>query len=301
MNGSNPARMSMTSGGRVPITPQLVLGVLILLFGILLTLDRLNIVDAAYAFRVWPVVLIAFGGWLLTRHDDHKARFWGWVWVFIGSWLLLRTLGLIRIGFFDLFWPIVLIAIGVAVIRQTLGYSNRFGDHRSEPRGPSGSPASAPFVSQGADIAGGSGHAGASSSATGGVGSGAGDGVGSGGNTTGGGKMALFAALGGTKRSLADNPFRGGEMTSLLGGCHLDLRQATIPPGDEATINVFGIMGGHEIWVPSTWSVVSQIAPILGGVDDRRLPESLAAGAAAARPRLVLRGLVIMGGVVIRS
>ena len=61
----------------------------------------------------------------------------------------------------------------------------------------------------------------------------------------------LFAIMGETKRSINEHPFRGGSLTAFMGGCHLDLRQATIPPGEEAAIEVFAMMGGLEIWVPA--------------------------------------------------
>ena len=43
-------------------------------------------------------------------------------------------------------------------------------------------------------------------------------------------------------------------------------------------------MAGHEIWVPTSWTVLSDVVPIIGGVDDKRLPplEALAENAAAA-------------------
>ena len=90
-------------------------------------------------------------------------------------------------------------------------------------------------------------------------------------------------------------------MTAIMGGCHLDLRQATIPPGNEAIIDVFAVMGGHEIWVPGDWTVVSQVMPIMGSVDDKRLPAVERATTGEGRPRLVLRGFVVMGGLVIKN
>ena len=68
------------------------------------------------------------------------------------------------------------------------------------------------------------------------------------------------------------SPFRGGEMTAFMGGCELDLRQAEMAPGEDATIDVFAVMGGHEIRVPETWAVVTKAVPIMGGVEDRTRP-----------------------------
>ncbi|MGC4081314.1 MAG: hypothetical protein QM736_04165 [Vicinamibacterales bacterium] len=57
--------------------------------------------------------------------------------------------------------------------------------------------------------------------------------------------------------------------------------------------------------MPPHWVVSAPITTVLGGIDDRRVaqppPIVDAGGAAGPPPRLVLRGLVLMGGITIRS
>jgi hypothetical protein len=79
-----------------------------------------------------------------------------------------------------------------------------------------------------------------------------------------------------------------------MGGCEIDLRNAGID-GD-ATIDVFAMWGGIEIRVPETWTVVGRVTPLLGGFEDstRALP-------GAGNQRLIVRGLVIMGGIEIKN
>jgi hypothetical protein len=115
--------------------------------------------------------------------------------------------------------------------------------------------------------------------------------------------MAVFAVLGGVKRVSAAERFRGGEITTIMGGAHLDLRQAIIPPGEEAVLDIFALMGGCEIVVPPSWAVTTPLVPVMGGVDDKRLPPLPGAtdGIVGKPPRLVLRGLLMMGGVEIKS
>ena len=70
-------------------------------------------------------------------------------------------------------------------------------------------------------------------------------------------------------------------------------------------LDIFGVMGGCEIAVPESWTIATPIVPVMGGVEDKRLPplpagmESAAGGLAA--PRLVLRGVIVMGGIQIKS
>lgn len=109
----------------------------------------------------------------------------------------------------------------------------------------------------------------------------------------------LFAVMSECKRRFDGKPFEGAYMTGFMGGCVLDLRQAEIPPGGQAVLNILAVMAGHEIWVPPGWIVASDVVPLLGGMDDKRLPPLAQVGTDA--PRLVLKGFVLMGGVVVKN
>ena len=259
--------MTSHSEARVPLTPQLVIGIFIMLIGIVLSLDRLNILDAGYSLRFWPAVLVVVGTWLVSQRHDAKSRFWGFVWILVGAWLLLNTIGLVHVGFWELVWPVAFIWLGVSLIRQTLGRGSQTVTSTGEGGGIFNW-IQARFTPR----------------------------------TNAGGSVALFAVMGESRRSITES-FHGGEMTAIMGGCFLDLRQATIAPGEAATIDVFALMAGHEIWVPAGWTVVSHVVPFMGSVDDKRLPA--AQGAAPppldARPQLLLRGFVMMGSLVIKS
>ena len=116
--------------------------------------------------------------------------------------------------------------------------------------------------------------------------------------------ITIFAVLGGVKRSIISTGFRGGEVTAFMGGFQLDLRQAVIAPGEEAVLELLVGMGGGEIIVPPSWTVATPVVPIMGGVDDKRLPPvpgSVENFGGKAAPRLVLKGLLMMGGLEIKS
>lgn len=87
--------------------------------------------------------------------------------------------------------------------------------------------------------------------------------------------------------------FRGGDISAIMGGIELDLRQASIE--NEATLRVFAFWGGIEITVPPDWAVVSDATPFMGGLEDKSIPP------ANATKRLIIKGYVIMGGVEIKN
>jgi predicted membrane protein len=109
------------------------------------------------------------------------------------------------------------------------------------------------------------------------------------------GDDAVFATavLGVYKRRITSQQFAGGEITAIMGGCELDLRDAAL--AGDAVVNVFALMGGIAIQVPADWSVQLEGAPILGGIEDATLRPKDGA------KRLVVRGYAIMGGVEIRN
>ena len=63
------------------------------------------------------------------------------------------------------------------------------------------------------------------------------------------------------------------------------------------------MMGGHEMWVPSGWTVVSEVMPILGASRTSGFRPSTPRRVLPTEglPRLVLRGVVLLGGLVIKN
>jgi predicted membrane protein len=102
------------------------------------------------------------------------------------------------------------------------------------------------------------------------------------------------AILGGFNRKCASQQFRGGDVTAIMGGGKLDLREAQMQ-ADEAVIDVFTIMGGMEIQIPANWTVEQGFVPILGGYDDKTQKTGVNG------KRLLLHGTTIMGGISITN
>ena len=107
--------------------------------------------------------------------------------------------------------------------------------------------------------------------------------------------LDLLQVMGGTKTVVTTTDFKGGQATAVMGGCEIDLRHASMPEGRPAVLDTFAFWGGIEIRVPDDWEVVTQGTAALGAFvnNARSLP--------AARRRLVVTGLAIMGGVEVKN
>lgn len=106
--------------------------------------------------------------------------------------------------------------------------------------------------------------------------------------------MAIF---GGIKQRVTVKNFRGGRLTAMCGGFEVDLTRADID-GQTAVIDASALMGGGEIRVPPTWIVEIQGIAILGGYTDETHQEI--ADPATAK-RLIVKGIAALGGVVIKN
>lgn len=104
-----------------------------------------------------------------------------------------------------------------------------------------------------------------------------------------------FAFMSETTRRSTSTDLHGGEVTAIMAGAQLDLRGAR-SAGGPVVIDVFTIWGGIDITIPEDWTVVCEVTAILGGFEDKTRPPI---GPAATK--LVVRGLVIMGGVEVKN
>jgi predicted membrane protein len=109
-------------------------------------------------------------------------------------------------------------------------------------------------------------------------------------------RFSSLAVMGGCSRRSNSQTFEGADLTAIMGGCEIDLRQASIAPNSEAVIDVFAFWGGIDIKVPEDWTVLSRVIPVMGGVEDKTHSPHPDAG-----KRLVVRGIVVMGGVSLKN
>lgn len=107
--------------------------------------------------------------------------------------------------------------------------------------------------------------------------------------------MNETVVFGGIERRINSHSFQGGTVTAVFGGIELDLSEADFE-GDEVELSVNAVFGGCEIRVAPGWTVVSRGQGLFGGFSDKTRSFG---GQDPDRKRktLVLTGMVVFGGV----
>jgi hypothetical protein len=243
---------------------RIFVGMALAVLGILFTLDNLGVLDAEEYLRFgWPVALIAYGTMTLAGKRSGPGRVWGTV-ALVGGVVLMGQ----RIGLWTAelraFTPLLLVFLGGYIVWQTMRNDGGKGretarewrSHFDQAGANRGTP-SEPIIDSGDSI-------------------------------------QAVAVLAGIERRVTSSSFRGGELTAVLGGGQIDMREA-VPADGQAVIDVFAVMGGLEIRVPESWNIEVRATPVLGAIRDTRAP------AGSSGPRLIVRGMVFLGGIEFKS
>jgi hypothetical protein len=253
----------MSERDRFRLRLRVLFGMALALLGILFTLDNLGVLDARDYIRFgWPVALIAYGTLNLTATRP-GSRLWGAVALVAGVALMGQRLGLWDAELRS-FAPLLLVLLGGYIVWQSMRSDRKPGAETSRE-----------WRSSYADAT--SDHATTSEP-----------------TVDSGESISAVAVLAGIERKVTSPAFRGGELTAVLGGGQIDMREA-IPAGGQAVVDVFAVMGGLEIRVPDSWVIEVRATPVLGAIRDTRPPAS------SAGPRLIVRGMVFLGGVEFKS
>jgi predicted membrane protein len=242
--------MSTESRAAFRLTPQMILGLCIVMFGVALTADNLGYADASKILEWWPLGIVLVGVTKLLQSGTGSGRVVGGVIVFVGVALLGEMLDVFRIW---AWWPVAMIALGLVIVFRAIGGSR------------SAAPVPAGFTPTGSPVL-----------------------------LTGESRLSELAIWSGVQRRVSSPVFRHADLTAVMGGIELDLRQAGTG-GGEAVIDVFVMWGGIEITVPPDWAVSNQVVPIMGGAEDK------STGTQSSQNRLILRGVAIMGGIEIKT
>lgn len=183
----------------------------------------------------WPLFVIGAG--TLVFLNDKRSYLWALLLVGFGIMYQLDVFNVIDFNPWQLFWPAVIIVIGLSIIfRQASGGAQTASVDTDD----------------------------------------------------------VSAILGGAEQVSKSEDYKGGHITAIMGGVKLDLRKSVIKK--EATLDIFSLMGGVELWVPENVVVKSKAAVILGGIENKAQRAE-----AKNAPVLYITGEIVMAGVEIKS
>ena len=250
----------MRSRGRV------LTGVFLFFIGILLLFKTANLIWFPRWFFSWPMIFIAVGIFSGLKHG-----FRGGVWLvflMIGGLFLANEIDP-SLHLERYIWPILLISIGIGFILRPRHRNWRRwrGDHYNSEWKP------------GSDVAGNTERIGTMH-----------------GDFDRRDFIDITAVFGGVKKNVLTKNFKGGDITSFMGGSEIDLSQSDFT--GRIVIDVTNIFGGTKMIVPPTWDVQNDITAIFGGVDDKR---QISGVTLDPNKVLVLDGTCMFGGIEIRS
>ena len=109
MNLQTASPSSSNSAG-FRITPQLIVGLLVIFVGVVFTLDELGIAPAINYLRFWPTALIAIGVVKMLQARDGGGAFAGLLFTLVGAWLQAEELNIIHIRLWQI-WPLALVRL----------------------------------------------------------------------------------------------------------------------------------------------------------------------------------------------
>jgi predicted membrane protein len=243
------------------INDRFLFGTVIVIAGILLLLRNIGIDFPSFLFS-WPMILIVIGIFTGIR-DNFKTNGW-WILLAIGGFFLIsRELPYFGIG--HLFWPILIVAIGLSVILGK-GCRKKSTDQNIE----------TDFTNSNSSFTN-------DTTAT---------------DTTGTHKDDVIdaaAIFGSVKKNIYSKNFKGGEIVCVFGGSEINLMHADFT--GVAKLEIVNIFGGTTLFIPPHWQIRSEAAAIFGAIEDkRRVP-----AAVQTDKVLIIEGMVLFGGIDIKS
>ncbi|MFD2870888.1 LiaI-LiaF-like domain-containing protein [Mucilaginibacter ximonensis] len=283
---------------KVPNNGKAMAGIIMLLVGAVLLLKQFALFRFADWIFSFPMLMVVVGLYIGAKNNFRNL---GWMIItFIGAaWLLDDVFPRFDLG--EILWPVALIAFGVYLILRRRDHS--YWDKREWKRkwssgnykynynfGSSANPTE-PVVDYTVKDETNAGDTGTPPPTPGQTGS-----ANQSGGYSGDEHLESVSVFGSNKKVIFSKNFQGGEIVNVMGGTELDFTQANI--NGRVYIDITQIFGGTKMIVPSHWMVVSNMAVVFAGLDDKRIRTNAPLDNDKV---LVLTGVSIFAGIDIRS
>jgi predicted membrane protein len=255
--------MEKNSAFRDKESGKVIGGLILIVVGAALLLRNMGFYLPGWLFS-WPMILILAGLYIGVKHNFRN-----------NSWLIISAIGCFFLvsryipwlGLEPLFWPIIIIAVGVLFILRP---HRRFDETIEAPADlkswestaatplgttlPAGTPDSNDF-------------------------------------------LRVRSVFSGINKTIVSKNFQGGQISCVFGGAEIDLSQADI--SGRVTIKIEMVFGGAKLVVPPHWTVQNEIEGVFHGIEDKRRFHS--AMTINTDKVLILKGSAVFGGIEIKS
>jgi predicted membrane protein len=233
-------------------------GVILIIVGVILILERLNLIPESVADLLisWQMLLIGIG--VLSLIGGNRTA--GTILIFVGGTFLIPELITVPHELRKIYFPLILVAIGVAILMRQRDHQKINAFSAPEPFNPeenksAGSPNSF--------------------------------------NT-----FDDFVIFGGREIFVNSQNLAGGKATSIFGGIEFDLRKAGLQPGG-AVIDCVSVFGGCGFKIPMDWNVRNEVTTIFGAFTDKR-GETYNDRYYDPSKTIVIKGVSIFGGIEVK-
>lgn len=106
----------------------------------------------------------------------------------------------------------------------------------------------------------------------------------------------INSLFGGVKRMIFSKNFKGGTVTTFMGGAELNLLQSDMQ--GPVFLEVNNVFGGTKLIVPSNWDIQNDVTAIFGGVEDKRNLQMLKPD---PMKKVFIKGTSLFGGIEIAN
>ena len=103
-----------------------VFGLIVIAFGVLALLDKLDLFELNRLQAYWPLVLVAIGASRLAWPRGAMSAFFGLVLIAVGGVLTLQNLGYLTIHLRD-WWPVLVILAGLSIVTRAFSPGSNRG------------------------------------------------------------------------------------------------------------------------------------------------------------------------------
>ncbi|MEP7145244.1 MAG: DUF5668 domain-containing protein [Ferruginibacter sp.] len=244
-------------GGRV------IGGLILVAIGAALLLRNMGFFMPVWIFK-WPMILIVIGIFIGFK-SNFRNNAW-FILIAVGGYFLINEF-IPELGLRPMFWPIMIIVLGVAFILRP--GRNKWVDMKNDPNDNKWEnlPGTTKDYLTGSPSLDSSDY------------------------------LIIRSVFSGVNKMVVSKNFQGGRISCVFGGAEIDLSQADI--NGQVMIKLEMVFGGAKLVVPPHWTIQNNIDGAFHAVDDKRSFNP----SATINPDkvLILKGSAVFGGIEIRS